>query len=138
MGDMTAIAWVLVALGFLALVLTQIRLRRYRGQHGMTDIAPWIVNLHSAAGATGLGLVALRLLGVVSSGTAVWVAVVALAITTLVGLSFLARWRRASGRHVVAVEGDGWTSGPWLSRVAHYGMLLGSIFLAWAMITDRI
>lgn len=138
MGAMTAIAWVLVALGLLALVLTQVRLRRHRGQQGMTDIAPWIINLHSAAGATGLGLVALRLLEVTSSGVAMWVAVVALAITSLVGLSFLARWRRASGRHVVVVTGDGWTSGPWLSRIAHYGMLLGSIFLTWTMISDRI
>lgn len=137
MGSMTAIAWILVALGVLALVLTQVRLRKYRGKGGMADIAPWILNLHSAAGATGLVLVALRLTDVTSSGTAMWIAIVALALTSLIGLSFLARWRPARGRHVERIHGDGWTSGPWLSQIAHLGMLVGTIYLAWGMITDR-
>lgn len=134
---MTAIAWVLVALGVVALVLTQVRLRKYRGRQGMTDIAPWILNLHSAAGGTGLLLVALRLLDVVSSGTAVWLAILALALASLIGLSFLARWRRGRGRHVERFRGDGWTSGPWLSQVAHFGMVLGTVFFAWGMLSDR-
>lgn len=135
---MTAIAWVLVALGVLALVLTQVRLRKYSGQRGMTDIAPWILNLHSAAGATGLLLVALRLLDVVTSGTAMWLAILALALTSVIGLSFLARWRRTGGRHVERPQGDGWTTGPWLSQIAHFGMVIGTVVLAWGMITDRI
>lgn len=134
---MTAIAWILVALGVLALVLTQVRLRRYRGQRGMTDIAPWILNLHSAAGGTGLLLVVLRLLDVVSSGTAMWLAIIGLAIASLIGLSFLARWRRARGRHVERLRGDGWTSGPWLSWIAHLGMVIGTVFLASGMLSGR-
>ncbi|NYF99177.1 hypothetical protein [Janibacter cremeus] len=133
---MTAIAWILVALGVLALVLTQVRLRRYRGQRGMTDIAPWVINLHSAAGGAGLLLVALRLLDIVSSTTAMWLAIVGLAIASLIGLTFLARWRRASGRHAESLSGDGWTSGPWLSRIAHFGMVIGTVFLAWGMLSD--
>lgn len=134
---MTEIAWLLVALGVVVLVLTQVRLRRYRGRRGMTDIAPWILNLHSAAGGTGLLLVALRLLDVVSSAAAVWLAIIALAIASLIGVSFLARWRRGSGRHAERFDGDGWTSGPWLSQVAHFGMVVGTVFLAWGMLSGR-
>ena len=135
---MTVVAWILVALGVLALVLTQVRLRAYSGRGGMTDIAPWILDLHSLAGGVGLLLVALRLLGVHESGAAMWLAIVGLGLASLIGLSFLARWRRSVGRHAVEIAGDAWTSGPWLSRVAHYGMTLGTVFLAWAMLTDRI
>ena len=135
---MTAITWILVALGFLALALSQVRLRTYRGTGGLTDIAPWMINVHTVAGVIGFGLVALRLMGTVESTAATWVAIIALAIASVVGLTFLTRWRRTGGRHVDAVEGDAWTSGPWLSRIAHYGVLLGSIFLAWAMLSDRI
>ena len=135
---MTVVAWILVALGVLALVLTQVRLRTYSGRDGMTDIAPWILNLHSLAGGVGLLLVALRLLDVHESGAAMWLAIVGLGLASLIGLSFLARWRRSVGRHAVEIAGDAWTSGPWLSRVAHYGMTLGTVFLAWAMLTDRI
>ncbi|WP_338748224.1 hypothetical protein [Janibacter alittae] len=134
---MTAIAWTLVALGVLALVLTQVRLRRYRAQRGMPDIAPWILNVHSVAGGAGLLLVVLRLLDIVSSGTAMWLAIVGLAIASLIGLSFLARWRRPSGRHAEHLRGDGWTNGPWLSQIAHFGMLIGTVFLAWGMLSGR-
>lgn len=135
---MTAIAWILVALGVLALVLTQVRLRRYRGQRGMTDIAPWILNLHSVAGGTGLTLIALRLLDMVTSAAAMWVAILGMAVASLIGLSFLVRWRRTRGRHAVAVTGDGWTNGPWLSRIAHYGMVAGTLFFAWGMLSGAL
>ena len=59
-------------------------------------------------------------------------------VASLIGLSFLARWRRSGGRHAVEVTGDGWTSGPWLSQVAHFGMTLGTIFFVWALLGDRI
>lgn len=135
---MTAVAWILVALGVLALVLTQVRLRAYSGQAGMADIAPWILNMHSVTGGAGLLLITLRLLDVHTSGLAMWVAILAMVLASLIGLSFLARWRRSGGRHAVEVTGDGWTSGPWLSQVAHFGVTLGTVFFAWAMLTDRI
>lgn len=135
---MTAVAWILIALGVLALVLTQVRLRAYSGQAGMADIAPWILNAHSLAGGIGLLLIALRLLDVHSSGLATWVAILGMVVASLIGLSFLARWRRSGGRHAVEVTGDGWTSGPWLSQIAHFGMTLGTIFFVWALLGDRI
>lgn len=138
MVGMTAVAWILVALGVVALVLTQVRLRRYSGRAGMTAIAPWILNLHSLAGGVGLLLIALRLLDVHTSALATSAAIIGMVLASLIGLSFLARWRRAGGRHVVQVEGDGWTSGPWLSQIAHFGMVIGTVLLAWAMLSDRI
>ncbi len=135
---MSAVAWILIALGVLALVLTQVRLRAYSGQAGMADIAPWILDAHSLTGGIGLLLIALRLLDVHTSDLAMWVAILGMVLASLIGLSFLARWRRSGGRHVVEVTGDGWTNGPWLSQIAHFGMTLGTVFFAWAMLSDRI
>lgn len=104
----------------------------------MTDFAPWILNVHSIAGGIGLLLIALRLLEVHSSGAAMWVAIIGMVIASLIGLSFLARWRRSGGRHAVEVTGDSWTSGPWLSQIAHLGMMLGTVFFVWAMLGERI
>src|SRR5699024_3443260 len=137
-GGMTVLAWTLLALGVLVLVLTQVRLRRYRGQQGMTDIAPWILNVHTTAGLVALVLVVLRLLDVHSSSAATWVALLAMVLTAVIGLSLLARWTSSGGRHTAEVEGDGWTSGPWLSQLAHIGYALGTVFFVWALLGDRI
>lgn len=135
---MTALAWTLLALGALVLVLTQVRLRRYRGHRGMADIAPWILNVHTIAGAVGLGLIGLRLRDVLSSGAATWIALLAMLLTAIIGLTFLGRWTSSGGRHAVEVEGDGWTSGPWLSQLAHIGFALGTVFFVWALLGDRV
>lgn len=135
---MTVVAWVLVALGVLVLVLTQVRLRASGGQVGMVDFAPWVLDAHSLTGGIGLLLIALRLLDVHTSGLATGVAILALVLASLLGLSFLARWRRSGGRHTVEAVGDAWTKGPWLSQLAHIGLTLGTVFFAWAMLSDRI
>ena len=86
----------------------------------------------------GLGLIVLRLLGVHESGFATWVAIIAMAIASLIGLSFLGRWRRSGSRHAVRFEGDGWTRGPWLSQIAHIGFVLGTIAFTWMLLGDKI
>lgn len=135
---MTAFAWILVALGVLVLVLTPLRLRRARGQEGMTEFSSWVLNVHTAACVIGLGLIALRLLGVHESGFATWVAIIAMVIASLIGLSFLGRWRRSGSRHAVKFDGDGWTRGPWLSQIAHIGLVLGTIAFTWMLLGDKI
>ncbi len=135
---MTALAWLLLALGALVLVLTQVRLRSSKGGRGMTDIAPAAINGHTGLGLLAGVIVALRLLGLHESGTATWVAIVAMAIAALLGLAFLARWRGSGGRHSVAVEGDSWTSGPWLSQIAHIGYALGTVVFIWLLLSDRV
>ncbi|MGO1167449.1 MAG: hypothetical protein ACTMHL_12630 [Janibacter sp.] len=135
---MTALAWILVALGALVLVLTPLRLRRARGQEGMTNFAPWVLNLHTLAAFIGLGLITLRLLGVHESGAATWAAIIAMVVAALIGLSFLARWRRSGSRHSVDFEGDTWTRGPWLSQLAHIGFVIGTLIFTWMLLGDTI
>lgn len=138
MGGMTVLAWILVALAILVLVLTPLRLRGARGREGMVDFSGWALNLHTITLFVGLALIALRLLGVHESSFATWVAILALAVASLIGLSFLARWRRSGSRHAVAFGGDGWTRGPWLSQIAHIGLAIGTVVFAWLMLADKI
>lgn len=138
MGAMTVLAWILVALAILVLVLTPLRLRGARGQDGMVDFSGWVLNLHSITLFVGLALIVLRLLGVHESGFITWVAIIALVIASLIGLSFLARWRRSGSRHAVAFSGDGWTRGPWLSQIAHIGLAIGTIIFAWLLLADKV
>lgn len=135
---MTVFAWILVALAILVLVLTPLRLRGSRGQDGMVDFSGWALNLHSITLVIGLGLIVLRLLDIHESSFATWVAILSLVIASLVGLSFLARWRRSGSRHAVAFGGDSWTSGPWLSMIAHIGLAIGTIAFAWLLLADKV
>ena len=91
---MTVFAWILVGLGVLVLVLTPLRLRRSKGERGMTDFSGWVLNAHSITLVVGLGLIALRLLDVHTSTGATWLAIICMVIASLIGLSFLGRWRR--------------------------------------------
>ncbi|SMC83712.1 hypothetical protein [Janibacter indicus] len=135
---MTVFAWILVGLGVLVLVLTPLRLRRSKGERGMTDFSGWALNAHSITLFVGLGLISLRLLDVHSSTGATWLAIICMVIASLIGLSFLGRWRRTGSRHSEAFEGDSWTRGPWLSQVAHFGVTIGTILLAWLLLADKI
>lgn len=135
---MTLLAWILVGLATLVLVLTPVRLRAARGRAGMVEFSGWVLNLHSIALVVALALIVLRLLGVHESGAATWAAIAGLVIASLIGLSFLARWRRPRSRHAVGFDGDGWTSGPWLSQLAHIGLTLGTFVFAWLLLADKI
>lgn len=135
---MTVLAWILVGLASVVLVLTPVRLRSARGQEGMVDFSGWVLNLHTISLFLGLALIALRLLGVHESGPATWVAIIAMAIASLIGLSFLARWRRSGSRHAVAFGGDSWTRGPWLSQIGHIGLAIGTVVFAWLLLADKI
>lgn len=138
MGGMTVFAWILVALAALVLVLTPLRLRASRNQEGMVDFSDWALNLHSITLVIGLGLIVLRLLDIHESTMATWLAILALVIASLIGLSFLARWRRPRSRHAVDFAGDSWTRGPWLSQVAHVGLTIGTVLFTWLLLADKI
>lgn len=135
---MTVFAWILVALGVLVLVLTPLRLRRSTGERGMTDFSGWVLNAHSITLFVGLGLIWLRLLDVYTSTAATWLAIICMVIASLIGLSFLGRWRRTGSRHSEAFRGDSWTRGPWLSQIAHIGVTLATIIFAWMLLADKI
>ncbi|MGC4109502.1 MAG: hypothetical protein QM747_03555 [Nocardioides sp.] len=126
---------VLTALSAVVVVLTRLRLSQARaaGQH---QVGMGTVNLHS-----GLGVVALV--------TWVWflltghsmslVGVIALFfywLTALVGLLILLRWMPTRGKHATASADDRWSNGPWLSILAHVGMLVGVVVFTWFYATQ--
>jgi hypothetical protein len=128
---MTA-AYVLTALGALAILLTRLRLRRSH--------AGWPLAVHTGAGVIAVVLWTLFLafpddstLGDSLTG------VIALAFWWLVvvcGIMLLARWlpSRSRGKRAAdtSAAADTWTGTPWLSALAHLGMLVGVAWFTWA------
>jgi hypothetical protein len=47
----------------------------------------------------------------------------------------LARWLPSRGRHATGATNDGWAHGPWLSVLAHLGMLMGIGFFTWVFVS---
>ena len=89
---MTVFAWILVVLGVLVLVLTPLRLRRSKGERGMTDFSGWVLNAQSITLFIGLGLISLRLLDVHTSAAAAWLAIICMVIASLIALPVYFAW----------------------------------------------
>ncbi|MDH2415010.1 hypothetical protein [Nocardioides sp. CER19] len=126
------VAYVLTALGALAVLLTRLRLRRSH--------AGWPLAVHTAAGTIAVVLWLLFLVFPEDSflGGAL-VGVIALAfwwMMTATGLMLLFRWLPSRSRGKRAADtvdaADTWTGSPWLSVLAHVGTLLGVLWLTWA------
>jgi hypothetical protein len=126
------VAYVLTALGALAVVLTRLRLRRSHAGFplaahtvaGTIAVVLWLVFL-LAPSDTFLGG---ALLGVIA--LAFWW------MMTAAGLTLLVRWlpSRSRGKRAAATvdAADSWTGTPWLSALAHIGTLLGVSWFTWA------
>lgn len=132
--------YVLTALAAVVVVLTQLRLRRSDAA-GRLNMGRGLVNLHTVAGLLALVswvifLVAPddRFLGSSSFG------ILSLAcwwVTTLAGLMILMRWRRPRGRHASSGGASAWYD-PWLSILAHVGMLGGVCYFTYAYLTSVV
>ena len=59
-------------------------------------------------------------------------------MTTIVGLLVLARWLPARGKHAQPAEIDSWSKGPWLSMLAHLGLLVGVLVFTYAYLTSAV
>ena len=132
------VAYVLTLLGALAVVLTRLRLRNSH--------AGWPLAAHTGAGAVAVVLWLLFLIFPEDSflGGSL-VGVIALAfwwIVTATGLMLLVRWlpSRSRGKRAADTVGaaDSWTESPWLSVLAHVGMLLGVSWFTWAYAISAI
>lgn len=132
------VAYVLTALGALAVVLTRLRLRNTH--------AGWPLAVHTVAGAIAVVLWLLFLVFPPHSflGGSL-MGVIALAfwwLTTAMGLVLLARWLPSRSRGKRAAEtvaaADSWTGTPWLSVLAHVGMLVGVSWFTWAYTVSAI
>src|SRR6478752_1422781 len=126
------VAYILTFLGALAVVLTRLRLR--------DSHAGWPLAAHTAAGTVAVVLWLLFLIFPSDSflGGSL-VGVIALAFwwaTTATGLMLLVRWLPSRSRGKRAADtvaaADSWTESPWLSVLAHVGMLLGVSWFTWA------
>ena len=129
MSATQVIVYVLTALAAVVVVLTRLRLSR-PNVAGRLDVGRAVLGVHTVAGAVALVVWLVYLLGAEAFGenAAAVVGIVALGfwyVTVVAGLLILLRWRRSRGRHAAPPRSDSWSSGPWLSVLAHVGLLLG-------------
>ncbi|MDQ4086220.1 MAG: hypothetical protein M3165_10425 [Actinomycetota bacterium] len=130
---LSELTWTLTALAGVVVLLTRIRLGSdSRRPAGRMDFSKSVLNIHTGAGVVALllwvpGLV-LDIAPVVLGGLGAWW------VVTVAGLLLLARWLPAHGKHAGEAVGDEWTEGPWLSMLAHLGMLGGALYFSWAVL----
>jgi hypothetical protein len=135
----TALVVAVTVLAALIVALTWLRLRRRAGAPvrwhlilGVLGVVVWGTFLAAPASSTAGG----DLVGVVGLGF--WW------LVAIVGLLILARWRRpaAGGRRVGRHAGVGgperWSQGPWLSILAHGGMVVCVAIMTWAYVTQKV
>lgn len=132
---MSATVYVLTVLAAVVVVLTRIRLSRTQAA-GRLDVGRAVLGVHTVAGAVALVVWLVYLLGgdALGEGPASVVGIVALGfwyVTVVAGLLILLRWRRSRGRHAAPARSDSWSSGPWLSVLAHVGLLVGVCVFTW-------
>jgi hypothetical protein len=138
------LVYLLTPLPGVVVILTRLRLGGPQAKSGRIEISPRVLNVHTIvgllAGATWIGFL-LTGIGSEDKGNAI-VGVVSLAmlwITAVTGLMILARWMRPRGKRAAhQVREDSWSSGPWLSILAHVGLLVLVLFFTWAYLFTEV
>jgi hypothetical protein len=131
------LTWMLTALAAVMVVLTRIRLATADHRPaGRIDFSKSVLTVHTGFGVLALvlwvpGLI-LALTPLVLAGLAAWW------VVTAAGLLLLARWLPTHGKHAGDAVGDEWTQGPWLSLLAHLGMLGGALYFTWTVLTTVV
>lgn len=125
-----------------AVVVVLTRLRLARGGAGRVDVGGTLVGTHSVAGLLAMAVWGTFLVAPADTapGSAL-VGIVGLAfwwLVALLGLLILARWLPSRGRHSRAGVADGWSRGPWLSVLAHVGMVVGVSVMTWGYLTQAV
>jgi hypothetical protein len=137
----TVIMYVLTALAAVVVVLTRLRLGPSVAA-GRASTARGLLNVHTVVG--GLAVVSWTAFLIapedVFLGTSAF-GIVALGcwwVTALAGILILFRWRKPRGRHASVDLSDAWSRGPWLSLLAHLGMVVGVGAFTWAYLTSLV
>ncbi len=134
------IVYVLTALGVVDILLTRKRLSADNPARRV-DVGHWQLGVHTVAGVIAVVLWLVFLFVSLSEDTRNIVGIVALAgwwLATLAGLMLLSRWLPSHGRHAVEATTDTWSNGPWLSVLAHVGMLAGVAVFTWAYLVPVV
>ncbi len=135
------LVYVLTALAVADLVLTRLRLAGDGGA-GRAVVGARLLDVHSVLGAAAVVTWTVFLVAPADSppGNAL-VGLIALAlwwVAALAGLLILTRWLPSRGKHASEGRQDSWAEGPWLSVVAHVGLLAGVVFFTWAYATSAV
>jgi hypothetical protein len=140
--SLEVIVYILTALAAVVVVLTRLRLGKEHGGARAVHVGSGLVNVHTVAGTLALVVWLLFLLsgegsalggelaGIIGLGLW-WVVVVA-------GLLILVRWLPSRGRHASPSHSDAWSRGPWLSVLAHVGMLVGVCVFTYAYLVSAV
>jgi hypothetical protein len=130
--------WILTALALLVVVLTRLRLSARAEQSGVARVPQSVVNGHTIVGLLAVLTWVGYLIRVGSELNPVvgGVSLVLWWIEAVLGLLILARWRPVRGRHATGPRGDSWGSSPWLSALAHVGMLVAACSFTALFVSD--
>lgn len=138
---MTVVVYALTVAAALIVLLTRLRWRqdriggraalgnRWAFWHtvcGVLGFVLWTVFL-IAPGDTLLGGAAMGIFGL-----GFWWLVV------IFGILILSRWLPSRGRHAGVGGTDRWSGGPWLSLLAHGGMVVIAIVMTWAYVMQKV
>lgn len=138
---MTVVVYVFTVLAALIVVLTRLRWRQERVAGRAAVSSRWAL-WHTVCGVIGFVLWTVFLIAPSSSalggaamgifGLGFWWLVV------IFGLLMLVRWLPSHGRHAGSGGRDTWSDGPWLSVLAHVGMLVIALVMTWAYLTQKV
>ena len=136
------LVYVLTPLAAVVVVLTRLRLSGDGNAAGRLQISSRLLLVHTVTGALALVLWTLFLAfspDSVPGGSAVGIVAIGLWwVTTIVGLLVLARWLPTRGKHAQPAAIDSWSQGPWLSMLAHVGLLVGALVFTYAYLTSAV
>ncbi len=124
------VVYVLTGLAAVVVALTRLRIAG-AGGGGHHRVGHKILAVHTIAGVLALVVwTAFLVAGPTESVGWSVVGILGLGlwwVTVLAGLAILVRWLPPRGRHAVPRDTDSWSSGPWLSMLAHLGLLIGVV-----------
>lgn len=133
---------VLTALAAVVVVLTRIRLGGRAGGAARVSTGRSLLHVHTVAGALALVLWVVFLVApdtTFAGGNVTGILALGFWwVTAIAGLLILVRWLPSRGRHASEGNADRWSSGPWLSLLAHVGMVVGVCVFTWAYLTSRV
>jgi len=136
------LVYVLTSLAALVVVLTRLRLSGDGSAAGRLQISHRVLFLHTVFGALALvvwvAFLALPDDSLLGGSAAGIVAIGLWWVTTILGLLVLARWLPARGKHAEPAAVDSWSKGPWLSVLAHVGLLVGVLVFTYAYLTSAV